>query len=46
VIHATERQRYYEVLRQPGSGLIDLVIESALASTEAAARFLREAETA
>jgi Fic family protein len=44
VIHATERQRYYEVLRQPCLGLIDLVIESALASTEAAARYLREAE--
>ncbi len=45
VIHATERQRYYEVLRQPDPGLVDLVIESGLASTEAAARYLREAES-
>jgi Fic family protein len=44
VIHGTERQRYYEALRQPGRILVELVVESALAAAEAAARYLREAE--
>jgi len=44
VIHGTERQRYYESLRQPGPALVELVVESALASAEAASRYLREAE--
>ncbi len=42
VIHATERQRYYEALRQPEEpALTDLVIESVMASFDAAVRFFR-----
>ena len=40
VIHATERQRYYEALRQSQNGLTELVIDSARASLEAAHRYL------
>ena len=41
IIHATERQRYYEALRGGQQGFTELVVESALASLEAAARFLK-----
>ena len=40
IIHATERQRYYELLRQQQSAFCELVIDSAMASLEAALRFL------
>lgn len=40
VIHATERQRYYEVLRQPPGGLTEVIVDSAMASFEAAVKFL------
>jgi Fic family protein len=42
VIHATERQRYYESLKQQSSGLVDLLLDSEQASLEAAIRFLSE----
>ncbi|MCA9667288.1 MAG: Fic family protein [Myxococcales bacterium] len=42
VIHAIERQRYYEVLRQPPEGLTRLVGESLVSTLDAAARFLEE----
>jgi Fic family protein len=41
IIHATERQRYYEVLRQSQGGLTEVLVDSVMASLEAAARFLR-----
>jgi Fic family protein len=41
IIHATERQRYYEVLRQQQQGLTELVIDSEMAAFDAAVRFLR-----
>jgi len=40
VIHATERQRYYEALRQQQQVLTDLVFDSELAALDAAIRFL------
>ena len=39
IIHAVERQRYYEVLRQPPDGLTRLVGESLTGTLDAAARF-------
>ena len=44
VIHAIERQRYYDALRNPHSGLTTLVCESILGTIEAAERFLDEKE--
>ncbi len=44
IVHAIERQRYYEVLRTPHSGLTTLVIESIAGTIEAAHRFLDELE--
>jgi hypothetical protein len=41
IIHATERQRYYEALRGKQPVLTALVTESALASLDAAGRFLK-----
>jgi Fic family protein len=41
VIHATERQRYYESIRQSPDDLAKLIIESEMASLDAANRFLR-----
>jgi Fic family protein len=41
VIHATERQRYYEALRNNQHAFTELVIESSSASLDAASRFLR-----
>jgi len=42
VIHAIERQRYYDVLRNPHSGLTTLICESLESTIEAAERFLDE----
>jgi Fic family protein len=44
VIHAIERQRYYEVLRAPHSGLTTLIMESISGTVDAAHRFLDENE--
>jgi Fic family protein len=44
VIHATERQRYYEVLRHEHAGLIPLVTESLTNSLETAQRFFGDNE--
>jgi hypothetical protein len=38
IIHATERQRYYDVLRQQHSGLTKLICESVINSTDSAIR--------
>jgi len=43
IIHATERQRYYEALRNNQQAFTELVVESASASLDAASRFLRRA---
>lgn len=40
VIHATERQRYYEALRQQQQGFTDLIVDSELAALDAAIRYL------
>lgn len=42
VIHAIDRQRYYEVLRQPATSLTELVTESLVGTVEAAERFFEE----
>ena len=39
VIHAIDRQRYYEILRQTPSALTELVAESLLSTIDAALRF-------
>lgn len=44
IIHAIERQRYYEVLRAPHSGLTSLMAESLHGTIDAAHRLLDEAE--
>jgi len=44
VVHAIERQRYYDVLRNPHSGLTTLICESMSSTIEAASRFLDERE--
>ena len=44
VVHAIERQRYYDVLRSPHSGLTTLICESLESTIEAAGRFLDERE--
>ncbi len=41
IIHATERQRYYECIRQPLPELTRLLAESANSSLDAAEKFLR-----
>lgn len=46
VIHATERQRYYEVIRQSQSALQELIVESAASSLDAAYKFIRSAAMA
>jgi Fic family protein len=46
VIHATERQRYYEAIRQSQTELLQLLIESANSSLDAAQKFLRSAAMA
>jgi Fic family protein len=42
IIHATERQRYYDVLRSPHSGLTRLICESLLNSVDGTIRFFEE----
>ena len=42
IIHAIERQRYYEVLRNPHSGLTTLITESIVGTIEAAGKFIEE----
>jgi Fic family protein len=42
IIHATERQRYYETIRQSQSDFSSLLIESELSSLESAEKFLRQ----
>jgi hypothetical protein len=44
IIHATERQRYYDVLRQQHSGLTKLICESVINSTEGALRYFGATE--
>ena len=44
IIHAIERQRYYEVLRAPHSGLTSLIHESIVGTVEAAEKFLEEVD--
>lgn len=44
IIHAIERQKYYEVLRNPHQGLTTLVMESMAGTIDAAQRFLNEME--
>ncbi|MCP4606652.1 MAG: hypothetical protein GY847_40120 [Proteobacteria bacterium] len=46
IIHATERQRYYETIRQTKDELAVLLSESALSSLEAAEKFLRHSKMA
>lgn len=46
IIHATERQRYYEAIRQSEDELLSLIIESALSSLDAAEKFLRSSAMA
>ncbi|MDD5307645.1 MAG: Fic family protein [Deltaproteobacteria bacterium] len=46
VIHATERQRYYECIRQPQQALTRLILESALSSVEATGKMLSGAAAA
>jgi hypothetical protein len=45
IIHAIERQRYYEVLRSPHSGLTSLITESIVGTIEAAAKFIEEEDS-
>ena len=46
IIHATERQRYYETIRQSQGELVGLLIESASSSLDAAGKFLRSSAMA
>ena len=46
VIHATERQRYYEAIRQSQNDVLMLLIESANSSMDAAQKYLRSAAMA
>ncbi len=46
IIHATERQRYYESIRQSPEDFVELVAESELSALEAAEKFLRRARLA
>ena len=46
VIHSIERQRYYDVLRSEGAGLVPLVFESLDNGVETATRFFTELEEA
>lgn len=41
VVHATERQRYYETIRSTPAELIQLIIDSETASFDSAIRYLR-----
>jgi hypothetical protein len=46
IIHATERQRYYETIRQSNDELALLLYESAMSSLDAAEKYLRRARMA
>ena len=46
IIHATERQHYYEAIRQSQGDLLELLIESANSSLEAAGKFLHSSAMA
>jgi Fic family protein len=46
IIHATERQRYYEAIRHSQGELFSLLTESAVSSLEAAEKFLRSSAMA
>jgi hypothetical protein len=46
IIHATERQRYYETIRQSNNELVVLLFESAMSSLDAAEKYLRRARMA
>ncbi|MCP4675739.1 MAG: Fic family protein [Deltaproteobacteria bacterium] len=46
IIHATERQRYYETIRQSQDDLAVLIGESSLSSLEAAEKFLQRSKMA
>lgn len=46
IIHATERQRYYEAIRQSEDDLVMLIAESAMSSLDAAQKFLRHSALA
>ena len=46
VVHAIERQRYYEVMRSENAGVIPLVVESLDNAIETASKFFEEVETA
>jgi Fic family protein len=46
IIHATERQRYYEAIRSSQEDLTQLFAESAISSLEAAERFLERSAVA
>lgn len=46
VIHAVERQRYYEVLRQDLNELARLVVESMLNGIDSATRYIEQDDTA
>jgi Fic family protein len=41
IIHATERQRYYEAIRTSQEDLLELIVESEISSLEAADKYLR-----
>jgi len=45
VIHSTERQRYYEAIRNSTNELCSLLIDSEAAALDSAARFLRRVAT-
>lgn len=45
IIHAVERQRYYEVLRQPPSALADLVAESLNRTLDSSLKLFEEPES-
>jgi len=44
IIHATERQRYYDALKAGGNAVATIVNEALFASTESAQRFIEEWE--
>jgi Fic family protein len=46
VIHSIDRQRYYDVLRAEGAGIVPLVFESLENGVETSARFFSELEEA
>jgi len=45
IIHATERQRYYEVLQEPIKSLVRLLVESMKNSLESTVKYLGQAQS-